>query len=88
MTFYLNSKSFVNIMLAKYLGICYVYGAARNLVYAPKMKKDEYITDRILKFSMYTIASPIMTPTYLYCDFKNIEQILRKMPGPIDRSPW
>jgi hypothetical protein len=75
-------------MLARYLAGCYVYGVVRNLVYAPKMKKDEYITDRVLKFSMLTVASPIMAPTYLYCDLKNIEHVLRKLPGSIDRSPW
>ena len=75
-------------MLARYLAGCYVYGVVRNLVYAPKMKKDEYITDRVVKFSILTLASPIMAPTYLYCDLKNLEQILRKLPGPIDRSPW
>ena len=75
-------------MLARYLAGCYVYGVVRNLVYAPKMKKDEYITDRIVKFGMYTLASPILAPTYLYSDMKNIEHILRKIQGPIDRSPW
>ena len=44
--------------------------------------------DRIIKFSVFTLASPIMAPTYLYCDLKNIENKLRKMPGAIDRSPW
>jgi hypothetical protein len=75
-------------MLHRYLAGCYVYGVVRNLVYAPKMKKEEYITDRIIKFSVWTAVTPIMAPTYLYCDLKNIEQVLRKMPGPIDRSPW
>jgi hypothetical protein len=75
-------------MLARYLAGCYVYGVVRNLVYAPKMKKDEYITDRVVKFSILTLASPIMAPTYLYCDLKNIEHVLRKLPGSIDRSPW
>ena len=75
-------------MLNRYLAGCYAYGVVRNLIYAPKMKKEEYITDRILKFSMLTVVSPIMAPTYLYCDLKNIEKILRKMHGPIDRSPW
>lgn len=75
-------------MLARYLAGCYVYGVMRNLIYAPKMKKDEYITDRIVKFSLYTVATPILAPTYIYCDLKNIEQVLRKMPGHIDRNPW
>jgi hypothetical protein len=75
-------------MLARYLAGCYVYGVVRNLVYAPKMKKDEYITDRVVKFSILTLASPIMAPTYIYCDLKNIEHVLRKLPGSIDRSPW
>ena len=75
-------------MLARYLAGCYVYGVVRNLVYAPKMKKDEYITDCVVKFSILTLASPIMAPTYIYCDLKNIEHVLRKLPGSIDRSPW
>ena len=44
--------------------------------------------DRIIKFSMWTAVTPIMAPTYLYYDLRNIENKLRKMPGAIDRTPW
>ena len=67
---------------------CYVYGTVRNLIYAPKMKENEYMIDRIVRFGMWTAASPVMAPTFLYCDLKNIEHKLRKMPGSIDKSPW
>ena len=78
----------MNHLVTKYMIGCYVYGAARNLVYAPKMKKEEYMIDRIIKFSMWTAVTPIMAPTYLYYDLRNIENKLRKMPGAIDRTPW
>jgi hypothetical protein len=29
-----------------------------------------------------------MAPGYLFKDIKNFEHVVRKMPGPIDRSPW
>jgi hypothetical protein len=69
------------------IGTC-MYGAARNLMYAPRIREDEYVTDRIVKFAVLTIASPILTPTYLLHDLKNLEHTIRGMPGPIDRSPW
>lgn len=78
----------MNTLLTRYMVGCYVYGTARNLVYVPEMKKDEYILDRIIRFSMWTAASPILAPTYIYCDLRNIEHKLRKMPGKIDTSPW
>lgn len=78
----------MNTLLVKYFTACYVYGTARNLVYVPKMKENEYVIDRVVKFCVWTAASPIMAPTFLYCDLRNLEQKLRKMPGPIDTSPW
>lgn len=36
--------------------------------------------DRIVKFSVWTAVTPITVPTYLYCDPRNIEHKLRKMP--------
>lgn len=75
-------------LMHRYFIGTFVYGAARNLVYAPKMKDSEYMIDRILKFSVWTAASPILAFSFLYCDLRNIEQKLRKMPGPIDTSPW
>lgn len=78
----------MNPLIVKYLTGCYVYGTVRNLIYVPKMKDNEYVIDRIVKFGVWTAATPIMAPTFLYCDLRNLEQKLRKMPGPIDRSPW
>lgn len=78
----------MNPLLAKYMAGCYVYGAVRNLVYVPKLKENEYLLDRVVGFGVWTAMSPILAPTYLYCDLKNIEHRLRKMPGPIDRRPW
>ena len=72
----------------KVLATCYAYGAIRNLVYAPKMKQDEYVTDRLVKYLAFTAGSPILAPAYLLIDIKNIEHIIRKMPGPIDNRPW
>lgn len=74
--------------MTRYLAGCYVYGAVRNLVYAPKMKKEEYVTDRFGRFFMYTMAMPVLAPVSMMRDLRNIEHIVRKMPGPIDRSPW
>ena len=66
----------------------FAYGAARNLIYAPKMKDTDYITDRIGVFCIYTAATPLLCLAYLLVDLKNIERVVRKMPGPIDRRPW
>lgn len=66
----------------------YTYGAVRNLVYAPRIKQDEYVTDRMMKFCVWTASTPLMFPIYMYCDLKNIEHVLRNMPGKIDRTPW
>jgi hypothetical protein len=57
-------------------------------VYVPKIKENEYVIDRVVQFCVLTAVTPIMAPTYLYCDLKNIEHKLRKMPGKFDRSPW
>jgi hypothetical protein len=78
----------MNTVLTRYFAGCYIYGTLRNLVYAPKIKENEYIIDHVAKFCAWTAATPIMAPTFLYCDLRNIEQKLRKMPGPIDKSPW
>ena len=78
----------MNPLVIRYLAGCYVYGTVRNLVYAPKMKNEEYMIDRLIKFGIWTAATPIMAPTYLYCDLKNIEHKLRKMPGKIEMNPW
>lgn len=72
----------------KWCAFAYAYGATRNLVYAPKMKETEYFTDRLGTFIMYTVGSPIMLPAYMIIDIKNIEHIVRKMPGKVDTRPW
>lgn len=64
----------MNPLLTRYLAGCYVYGTIRNLVYAPKMKNEEYVIDRIIKFGVWTAVTPIMAASYLYCDLRNIER--------------
>ena len=78
----------MNPLLVKYITGCYVYGTIRNLVYIPKIKENEYMIDRVIQFCVLTAATPIMAPTYLYCDLRNIEHKLRKMPGKIEMNPW
>lgn len=72
----------------RYYAASVVYGAARNLVYVPKLKENEYVLDRVLRFGMWTVAAPCLAPAFLYIDLKNLEHKLRKMPGSIDRRPW
>lgn len=67
---------------------CWAYGFVRNAVYAPKMKKDEYIVDRIGNFAMWTAASPILIPTYMCQDLRNLERSIRKLPGKVNTWPW
>jgi hypothetical protein len=73
---------------ARYLLATYAYGTVRNLVLAPWLKPDEYVTDRFGRFAAITVLTPFLLPAFLYLDAKNIEHLVRKMPGPIDRSPW
>ena len=72
----------------KYCACVYTYGALRTVIYAPPLKKEEYVTDRIGRVFMHTISATFMAPGYLYTDLRNLEHVARKMPGPIDRSPW
>lgn len=72
----------------KWFAFSFAYGGIRNLVYAPKMKENEYITDILCTYFAYTAASPILTPAFVLVDLKNIEHIIRKMPGKIDKRPW
>lgn len=66
----------------------YTYGALRTVAYSPSFKKEEYVTDRVGRVVMYTLIAPWTAPVWIYKDFKNLEHVVRKMPGPIDRSPW
>ena len=72
----------------KYAVGAYTYVTLRTAAYSPPLKKDEYVTDRIGTTIMYILSAPLMTPNWLYKDLKNLEHVVRKMPGPIDRSPW
>jgi hypothetical protein len=72
----------------KYTMITYTYGTLRTIAYAPPLKKEEYVTDRIGRIFMHTISAPFMAPGYLFTDLRNIEHVVRKMPGSIDHSPW
>jgi len=69
------------------IGAC-TYGFVRTLAYAPPMKKDEYVTDRVGKTVFFTMLAPWSVPKYIYTDLKNLEHRARKMPGSIDRDPW
>ena len=65
-----------------------MYGAVRTSAYAPPLKKEEYVTDRVGFMVMHTLTAPWTAPCWVYIDIKNLEHVLRKMPGPIVRSPW
>jgi hypothetical protein len=72
----------------KYAVGVYTYGTLRAAAYSPPLKKEEYMTDRIGTTIMYILSAPMTAPSWLYKDIKNLEHVVRKMPGPIDRSPW
>jgi hypothetical protein len=72
----------------KFIACTYAYGLVRSIAYAPPMKKDDYLIDRVSKVTLHTFGSPILFPIFIYIDLKNIEHIVRKMPGPIDRGFW
>ena len=66
----------------------YVYCAARSAFYAPKLEKNEYMTDRVGRHLFLMGIAPVAAPVWLYFDAKNLEHVVRKMPGPIDKWPW
>ena len=72
----------------KYAMGAYTYVAIRTTVYAPPLKKEEYMIDRASCTVLYTLPAPCVAPIWVYADLKNLEHVVRKMPGPIDRSPW
>ena len=75
-------------ILLKYCLGAYTYGALRTIAYAPPFKKEEYVTERVGLVIMYKLTTPFTAPGYLFVDLKNLEHVVRKMPGPIDRRPW
>ena len=75
-------------IFVRYAVTTYIYGTLRSIAYAPPLKKEEYVTDRAKIIFMHAIAGPFMAPGSLLIDLKNLEHVVRKMPGPIDRSPW
>jgi hypothetical protein len=75
-------------ILVKYTMGAYTYVTLRTAAYAPPLKKEEYITDRLRTTFMYILSAPFTAPLCVYLDIKNLEHVVRKMPGPIDRSPW
>jgi hypothetical protein len=75
-------------IFVRYAVTTYTYGTLRSIAYAPPLKKEEYVTDRARRIFMHTISAPFMAPGSLLIDLKNLEHVVRKMPGPIDRSPW
>jgi hypothetical protein len=72
----------------KYCIGTYVYGVGRTVVYAPPLKKEDYITDRIKVAILSAVTAPFALPNNIYTDLKNLEHVVRKMPGPINRRPW
>jgi len=72
----------------KYAIGAYTYVALRTALHAPPLEKDEYMIDRASRAVMYTLTAPFSAPIYIYVDLKNLEHVVRKMPGRIDRSPW
>jgi hypothetical protein len=72
----------------KYAVGVYTYGTLRAAAYSPPLKQEEYMTDRIGTTIIYILSAPFTAPSWLYTDIKNLEHVVRKMPGPIDRSPW
>lgn len=74
--------------LLKYCIGAFTYVFVRTVAYAPPLKKEEYITDRLGKTLVYTMAAPWSVPLYIFKDIRNLEHKARKMPGPVDRNPW
>lgn len=72
----------------RYIIGSWAYGLIRTLVYAPPMRENEYVTDRIVKVASATLISPCIAPVTLAVDVHNLEHKLRKMPGDINRTPW
>jgi hypothetical protein len=78
----------VKNLMNKFIASTYAYGLVRSIAYAPPMKKEEYLIDRVSKVIVYTFGAPILFPVFIYRDLKNIEHVVRKMPGPIDSGFW
>jgi len=74
--------------IIKYAIGAYTYVGLRTAVYAPPLQKEDYVTERLGRVVIYTLPAPWSAPIWMYTDLKNLEHIARKMPGPIDRSPW
>jgi hypothetical protein len=77
----------MNLQARYMVGTC-IYGFMRTIIYAPPVKKDEYMIDRAVKVFIWTGASPILAPAMVFQDLHNLEHKLRKMPGPMNRFPW
>ena len=75
-------------VIIKYCIGAYTYGTMRTIAYAPPLKNEDYVMDRVGGIFVHTLSSPFMAPGYLFKDLKNLEHVVRKMPGTIDRSPW
>ena len=75
-------------VIIKYCIGAYTYGTMRTIAYAPPLKNEDYVMDRVGGIFVHTLSAPFVAPGYLFKDLKNLEHVARKMPGPIDRSPW
>ena len=72
----------------RYIIASCAYGFVRTLMYAPPLRENEYIVDRIAKVATVTAISPCIAPVTLAVDIHNLEHKLRKMPGDVNRTPW
>jgi uncharacterized membrane protein len=72
----------------RYIIGTWAYGFTRMIAYAPPMKDDEYVIDRIGKTLVWTCASPVFSHMLIYADLKNLEHKWRQMSGKINRFPW
>ena len=72
----------------RYIIGAWAYGFTRMIAYAPPMKADDYVTERIGKVIQWSAISPAVMPYYICWDARNLEHKLRKMPGKINRFPW
>ena len=75
-------------IIASYAASSYIYCASRNILYAPELKKNEYMTERIGKHLYYMALAPFAFPVFVYSDVKNLEHVVRGMHGPVDTWPW
>jgi hypothetical protein len=78
----------MNPIIVRYIIGSWAYGAIRTIAYAPPLKSDDYVVDRVCKVAASSAMAPVVVPYYLLWDVRNLEHKLRQMPGKINRFPW